>query len=452
MKHIIEKAKEYKRKVAGSYISITQDDIGSKITGDKVFVSVKIDGEFNLLHFDGKQSFLVNGGGAIKDTLPFLDSVTKLLKSNNINSLTVAAELHIKEDDSRCRVFEVMSAIAKKQDLLVLSVFDILDIDGENYTADDYEEIITKIDDLFASNKKVNSVILDVVNSKEVEEIYNRRVLEKGSEGLVIRIDGMPIIYKLKPIHALDAAVIGFTEGEKNKVRELLLGLLDEDNHYIQIGRVGTGLNEELKSELFETLSKNLIDSSYIEADKRRVAFAMVKPTLVVEVAINELLTENSKGIIKNQLLSYGEENGYSFIASVNGTSLLHPVFKRLRDDKEINSHDIRYKQVTDLVYIDNSSQSNSKELPKSEIIFREVYTKTSKNKTNVQKFIVWKTNKENIDDRYPAYVMNYTNFSPTRGEPINRDVRVSSSKEQILELLQVFKDKNVKKGWELVE
>ena len=452
MKHIIEKAKEYKRKVAGSYISITQDDIGSKITGDKVFVSVKIDGEFNLLHFDGKQSFLVNGSGAIKDTLPFLDSVTKLLKSSNINSLTVAAELHIKEDDSRCRVFEVMSAIAKEQDSLVLSPFDILDIDGENYTANDYKETITKIDDLFASNEKVNSVILDVVSSKEVEEIYNKRVLEKGAEGLVIRIDGMPIIYKLKPIHALDAAVIGFTEGEKNKVRELLLGLLDEDNHYIQIGRVGTGLNEELKSELFETLSKNLIDSSYIEADKRRVAFAMVKPTLVVEVAINELLTENSKGIIKNQLLSYGEENGYSFIASVNGTSLLHPVFKRLRDDKGINGHDIRYKQVTDLVYIDNSSQPNSKELPKSEIIFREVYTKTSKNKTNVQKFIVWKTNKENIDDRYPAYVMNYTNFSPTRGEPLKRDVRVSGSKEQIFELLQVFKDKNVKKGWELVE
>ena len=47
---------------------------------------------------------------------------------------------------------------------------------------------------------------------------------------------------------------------------------------------------------------------------------------------------------------------------------------------------------------------------------------------------------------------MNYTNFSPTRGEPLKKDVRVSSSEEQILELLNAFKEKNVKKGWVLQE
>ena len=29
---------------------------------------------------------------------------------------------------------------------------------------------------------------------------------------------------------------------------------------------------------------------------------------------------------------------------SINGTSLFHPVFKRIRDDKSINTNDIRYK------------------------------------------------------------------------------------------------------------
>ena len=47
---------------------------------------------------------------------------------------------------------------------------------------------------------------------------------------------------------------------------------------------------------------------------------------------------------------------------------------------------------------------------------------------------------------------MNYTNFSPTRGEALKKDVRISSNKEQILELLNSFKDKNIKKGWVLVE
>ena len=130
----------------------------------------------------------------------------------------------------------------------------------------------------------------------------------------------------------------------------------------------------------------------------------------------------------------------------------MHPVFKRIRDDKSINTNDIRYKQITDIVYIDNENDSKTKELPKSEIIFREVYTKVSKGKTNIQKFIAWKTNKETIDDKYPAYVMNYTNFSPTRGEPLKKDVRISSSEEQIMELLNGFKEKNVKKGWVLQE
>ena len=452
MINIIEKAKQYKRKIAGGYISINQDDINSKITGDKVYLSTKIDGEFNILHFDGTKTFLINGNGKIKDDLPFLESIGNTLKENNISSLSIAVELHIKESDKRCRVFEVMSAISSQSQSLVLSAFDILDIDGEDFVSEDYEQTITKLDEMFKNNNVINPVSLKIVNSKEVMEIYEDVVVQNGAEGLVVRIDGMPIIYKVKPLHTLDMAIIGFTEGDKNKVREVLLGLLTEDNNYIQVGRVGTGLDEETKEKLFVTLSQNIIDSSYIEADKRRVAFAMVKPTIVVEVSINELLTENSKGMIKNPLISYSNDNGYEFISSINGTSLLHPVFKRIRDDKTINNHDIRYKQITDIVYIDNSNSSQNKELPKSEIIFREVYTKTSKGKTNVQKLIAWKTNKEEIDDSYSAYVMNYTNFSPTRGEALKKDVRISSNKEQILELLNSFKDKNIKKGWVLVE
>ena len=61
MKDVIEKAKYYKRKVAGGFISINQDDIASRIWGDEVYVTTKIDGEFNILHFDGEKSCLING-------------------------------------------------------------------------------------------------------------------------------------------------------------------------------------------------------------------------------------------------------------------------------------------------------------------------------------------------------------------------------------------------------
>ena len=47
---------------------------------------------------------------------------------------------------------------------------------------------------------------------------------------------------------------------------------------------------------------------------------------------------------------------------------------------------------------------------------------------------------------------MNYTNYSPARKDPFKREVRISKSKKQIVELLNQFIEKNIKKGWSKVE
>ena len=451
MNDIQQKAIHYKRKVAGSFMAITQEDISSKISGDQVYITTKIDGEFNLLHFDGKQSMLVNGSGKIKDDLPLLKSATKSLKDQKIKSLSVACELHLSTQDHRSRVFEVMSAISKKKDSLTVSPFDIVALDGEDYAENDYQKTIEKLTELFKNNDEINPVYFQSASSSGVKEIYEEIVANKGAEGLVVRFPDMPIVYKIKPLYTIDASVIGFTEGDEKKVREILLALQNEDDSFVQFGRTGNGLSEDEKADLYKSLSKDIIESSYIEADGRRVAFQMVKPIMVVEISVNELLTENTKGIIKNHLLNYDEKNGYSFSASIDGVSLIHPVFKRIRDDKQVNNHDVRFSQVTDIVYLEHTGKGKTKALPESEIIFREVYTKASKGNTNVQKFIAWKTNKEKSDDGYPAFVMNYTNFSPTRKDPLKKDVRISNSKKQIMELVNGFMENNIKKGWEKV-
>jgi hypothetical protein len=66
-----------------------------------------------------------------------------------------------------------------------------------------------------------------------------------------------------------------------------------------------------------------------------------------------------------------------------------------------------------------------------------------------VQKYFVWKTNKEGTDSRYPAYVLHYTDFSVGRKELLKRELRVSSSEEQILAICDEMIAENVKKGWE---
>ena len=64
-----------------------------------------------------------------------------------------------------------------------------------------------------------------------------------------------------------------------------------------------------------------------------------------------------------------------------------------------------------------------------------------------VQKFMVWKTNKEQSGD-YPAYVLYVANFSTGRAEPLQRDVDVSDSADQIRAMLDAKLAKTIKSGW----
>jgi len=440
---IIQQAIDYKRKVVGTFQSVTQEDINSKIAGSELIVTTKIDGEYNLLYFDGNASILINSGGNIKTDLPILAEITTYLKSKDIASLKVAVELCTKDD--RSRVFEVMKALKEDVGNLSIRAFDILEIDNEEYY-DDYHITLKKLEELLGTN------VVEVKNlaKEELEDYFSQKIINDGHEGLVVRSNEFPIVYKLKPLHTIDMAVIGYT-AEENKVRELLLAVMDEKENFIQVGIVGNGLDEPMKESLYKKLSSTHIVSSYIEVDKRRVAFHMVQPKSVVEVVVNELLTENSKGTITKPVISYSIDDGYELKNLIPSISLIHPIIKQIRDDKTVNTHDVRLSQITDIVYLDQSTAS-SQDFPQSDILFREVYTKVSKGKTNVKKFLVYKTNKEEFDESYPTYVFHFTDFSPTRKDPLKKDIRISNSKDQIEGLCKAYIEKDIKKGWNLIE
>ena len=88
---------------------------------------------------------------------------------------------------------------------------------------------------------------------------------------------------------------MGIQNIQKKKIRDLLYALKTSDGKYVQIGKTGNGLNTQLREQIYKDIRKNVVPSSYIETDGRGVAFQMVKPLLVAEIAVNELLTENSK-------------------------------------------------------------------------------------------------------------------------------------------------------------
>lgn len=443
---------DYKRRVCKSFIAISPDQIDTKLSGDDFYVTKKLDGEMNVIFFDGTNSFIINTGGKVRSGIPCVEEAGEVLKAAGVKSAIIPAELYVEEKDGRTRVFEVLSALAKQDSIesLHLAPFDVVELDGEPLKADSYEETYRILAELFSDSRKVKPVPFRKVSSKnDVKDIFDDWVVGQKAEGLVVR-SNLPLIYKVKPKHNIDVVVVGYTESSgdsKGQIRTLLLALMTGENCYQIVGKTGNGFTDEEKKELYEKFSKMHINSKYIETDSSHVAFHMIRPEVVIEISINDILVETSTSRIINHVLEI-EDDTYKLLSSVPGVSFIYPMYERIRHDKKACIEDVRFSQVSDLVYIPEVDSCSSQTLPKSELLVREVYKKVVKDKLMVLKFVAWKTNKEHLDENYPAYVMHFTNFSSDRKDPLQREVRISGSKDQILEITRSYIEDNVKKGW----
>ena len=160
------------------------------------------------------------------------------------------------------------------------------------------------------------------------------------------------------------------------------------------------------------------------------------------------MVTENAAGEPKlNMLLDYHYKYGFKASGRTAGVAVHSPVFVRVRTDKTACPADVRISQLTDLVEFSKVKTIDFDDLPKSEIIVRRVFLKDSGVKRMVQKFVVWKTNKEQTG-RFPAYVLHHTDYNYWRQDTLKRDVRVSDSYDQIMHLFENLIVSSIKKGW----
>ena len=82
----------------------------------------------------------------------------------------------------------------------------------------------------------------------------------------------------------------------------------------------------------------------------------------------------------------------------------------------------------------------------------RAVWTKAAKGQLAVRKLVVWKTNKEQVDPTFPAFVVHWTDYSAGRANPLDREVRVAPSEAEALRLADALVAEHIKKGWELAD
>lgn len=449
----IAKAFAYKKNFLKRFIAIGPSQIDERLGDTLYYVTRKYDGEFAMFVYQGGDAVTINRSGRTRLDLPCVAEAARLLREAGIDDAILPAEIYVDDGDKRTRVNDLIHALSKKGDVrtLRLAFFDVLELAGEPFRPDSYVDTWKLLNRWFGNARLVKAVEMEEAHSNaEVRDLYRRWVDEGTAEGLVVR-SNLPFVFKIKPRHSVEGVVLGFTEGtgdQKNQARTFLVALMPAEGKYQVVVHVGGGMEESLKKEMFLRLQQNVIETDYIETDSNHVAFRMVRPELVMEFSVRDVIYETPNGPVTNPVLRL-EGDCYKVDQVVSGMSLIAPVFEQFRDDKRADYADVRLSQIQEFASFEPEEIVERPQvvLKESRVLLRDVYVKTLGGKFMMQKYLVWKTNKED-SGQYPAYVLHYTNYSSGRLEPLQREIRASSDEGQIMELYRGYLEENVKQGW----
>ena len=454
---LLGQARNFKKMVASRYRLMTEADL-KYLEGNELSASLKVDGQLHFLAKIGDEVLLFNIKGRVLQGLPVLEQAKTLLA--DVDQVLIAGELYCQNTENRPRVYDVTSALGTggsgNTDALAFAGFDLLEIGNENCRPWDFEKKQKRLNALMPNRGQCHAVEQHAVDAQGVGQLFKKWVTEGNEEGVVVVDDSNHTIYKVKPKHNVDAVILGFTESPDvtDSIRVLLTGLMRPDGSFQVFAKVGTGFDEEQKRDLFTRLSAMAVDSAFNTTDRNHTLFTMVRPEIVIEMAFHDLIYENTAGKPEMKpVLSYDPSTGYQTLLPEAFVSVLGPVFKKFREDKQVTPEDLRLTQLQDFVDLDNLSQaSRTLDLANSEIKQREVYSKTTKELVSVRKFITWKTNKETIDPNYPAFVFCYVDYSPGRKDPLKRVIRTAPTEEAVQAIYEQYKESEIKRGWKPAE
>ena len=442
-----ETAVEYKHRLSGKFV-LTDPSKIADIEGSNICITRKLDGEMRTVYFNGSTSVMFTTGGKEEKDFPCLEVFTKKLKAAGIKCAGFAAELNfVKADKSRSRVSDVIHAVANKElhSSLALSPFDILFIDDSKWQAEHYEKTYEKMVEIFGKEGPVQ--MEKGTSSSDIARVYKKWVIKEKAEGLVVHTE-QPVIWKIKPLHSIDAAVIGYTSYEKG-VRDLLFAVMEPSGIYRIFASGSNGLSDKQRKILEVNLSALKVSSNLIYTDSQGVAFQMIKPEFVFEVTATDLANTNClNDSFKNYIVEYSEEKGWNLKGKVPGVATYNLSIVRLREDKKCVEADIALHQLQDLSPFPNAEKNlKPQELADSTIVERKVFYKQSGRRKYVKKYVLLKTNKEK-SGLYSKYILHFTDFSSHREEKMKISLWCSSDKTELQEKMEKMIYKSIKSGW----
>ena len=436
----------YRRRVAGNYRPLLLNDFGA-LPASGLLVSTKIDGELWFLVSLKKEFFLTNARGVvIYGDIPLLAQA----KSIPVNTI-IAGELFAQVMGRRSRVGDLAALLAEGDGAevgnLSFAAFDLLRhtgilVDGT------YMQRYEQLNQLISSSGPLSVVQSEEMDRNKLLTKFESEVVKGEIEGLVIRLPS-GLIYKLKPSVTIDAAVIAYTtrSDQPGLARSILLGLMHPSGEIQILGGCGNLGSDIDRSALGKQLEKLKVDAPIRYASDSGSLYSFVKPELVVEIKVTDLQLERADGTnASTMILSYKGDSWSSGRLSQSPRPI-HPVLVRVRDDKKVNNLDIRIEQIAG--YMPKLKDAVLKvETAKSEILRREVWTKEAKGALAVRKLLVWKTNKNEFNSSHPSYVVHWTDYSPGRASPLDRDVKLAPDEKTAVKIANSMVEENIKKGW----
>lgn len=335
---------------------------------------------------------------------------------------------------------------------LAFAAFDVVSAGTLNALAP-YGDRLTSLRQLLPDAGPLRVVpTADADGHAQINDAYHDHVVLGGAEGIVVRSsDGRT--YKVKPTRELDAVIVAFTERQNAagglEARSILVALAHPEGGWVPITAVGALGDSAARVALHERLTAMIQPSAYRHASDN-ILYRFVEPSIVVEIRALDLQSEDSRGMpIKQSRLMFDPTVGWRAIGRVDSVTALSPVLQRLRTDKLPTLLDAGWRQLEPYLATDSAGSVGAGEA--SEVVRRQVWTKQGKDKVDVRKLLVWRTNKESTGD-YPAYVVHWTDYSSTRKSPLSREVRLAPTEEAAMEIAEQMIASNVKKGWEAVD
>jgi hypothetical protein len=460
---LMEVAENYETEVSNRFIALKPADLPTRYGADsRVLATTKYDGEGVFIYYEAGHDpdiFTFNApSGRARVGLPCLKELAANLKARGTKKALLRAELYLREavEGRRCASADVTRASYSSDPAdaarFRLAMLDVIMHDGRDLRAhqSDFLTIWKLLGELAGTDA---AKLVHRAEGGEVSGADLPRVFEEttggGLEGLVIRRLDRAEVCKLKPRRTIDAAVVGFVEGEfegNYGMMSLLTALAypatDRGLQLQSIARVGSGFNDQDRVDWLGRLSTLRADAPLAMSDSDGRPVRFVKPGFVVELEAEDVLPADEEA--SGQQVFGWNNARWSFDGLAACPRLLLPTFHRLRADKEFTPQSVRLAQLTgrDL----GAPELINRQLPALEVLRREVYTKEIKGALAVRKLVVGK--RSTTAGAFP-YVIFWTDFSAGRKTPLEVTTLFAHTETRAEALVKNLIEENVTKGFE---